>query len=102
VPFSLSQTAEFEIYAIIGKLAPKKSSGWDKISVLTLKRMSLYIVKPFCHLINYSFTTGKFPKNMKVDKFIAVYKKGDKEDPLNYRPIAMTSALSKVYESVSQ
>jgi hypothetical protein len=100
VPFSLSQTAEFEIYAIIGKLAPKKSSGWDEISVLTLKRMSLHIVKPFCHLINYSFSTGKFPKNMKFDKCIPVYKKGDKEDPSNYRLIAMTSALSKVYEKV--
>jgi hypothetical protein len=37
---------------------------------------------------------------MKIDKFIAVYKKGDKEDPSNYRPIAMTSALSKVYKQV--
>jgi hypothetical protein len=37
---------------------------------------------------------------MKFDKCIPVYKKGDKEDPSNYRLIAMTSALSKVYKKV--
>jgi hypothetical protein len=100
VPFSLTQVMEAEIYAIIGKLAPKKSSGWDEISVLTLKRISLHILKPFCHLVNYSFTTGKCPNNMKITKYVAVYKKGDREDASNYRPIAMTSVFSKVYEKV--
>jgi hypothetical protein len=31
---------------------------------------------------------------MKIYKFIPVYKKGDKEDPSNYRAVAMTSAFS--------
>jgi Reverse transcriptase (RNA-dependent DNA polymerase)/Endonuclease-reverse transcriptase len=98
VPFSLNRTSENEIYAIICKLAPKKSSGWDEISVQTLKRISLFIVKPFSHLVNYSFITGKVPKNIKLAKYIPVFKKGDSENPSNYRPIAMTSSFSKVYE----
>jgi hypothetical protein len=43
VPFSLSQTIYAEIYAIIGKLAPKKSSGWDESSVLTLKCIQIQL-----------------------------------------------------------
>jgi hypothetical protein len=37
---------------------------------------------------------------MKKNKIIPIYKKGDKHDASNYRPIAITSALSKVYEKV--
>jgi Reverse transcriptase (RNA-dependent DNA polymerase) len=100
VPFVLCPTDEAEIYAVICKLAPKKSSGWDDISVQTLKRISLFILKPLSHLINCSFSDGKFPKNMKVAKIIPLYKKGDKEDASNYRPIAITSSFSKVYEKI--
>jgi hypothetical protein len=97
-PFVLNPTDEAEVYSIICKLAPKKSSGWDEISVQTLKRISLFILKPLCHLINFSFASGSFPKNMKVSKIIPIFKKGEKEDATNYRPIAITSAFSKVYE----
>jgi Reverse transcriptase (RNA-dependent DNA polymerase)/Endonuclease-reverse transcriptase len=100
VPFALHQTTEAEIYSVICKLASKKSSGWDEISVETLKRISLFILKPLCHLINCSFDAGKFPKNMKVAKIIPLFKKGEKEDANNYRPIAITSSFSKIYEKV--
>jgi hypothetical protein len=100
IPFKLGQTGEAEIYSEICGLAPKKSSGWDEISVQALKRMSLFILQPFNHLINCSFKSGKFPKNMKLDKVIPVFKKGEKEDASNYRPITMTSSFSKVYEKI--
>jgi len=100
VPFELTPTNEAEIYSVICKLAPKKSSGWDEISVQTLKKISLFILQPLCHLINFSFATGKFPKNMKIAKIIPIFKKGDKEDACNYRPISITSSFSKVYEKI--
>jgi hypothetical protein len=100
VPFVLHQTTEAEVYSVICKLSSKKSSGWDEISVETLKRISLFILKPLCHLINCSFKAGKFPKNMKLAKIIAIYKKGEKEDANNYRPIAITSSFSKVFEKI--
>jgi Reverse transcriptase (RNA-dependent DNA polymerase) len=37
-------------------------------------------------------------KNAKY--MLAVFKKGDKEDASNYRPISMTSSFSKVYEKI--
>jgi hypothetical protein len=95
-PFVLDPTDEAEVYSIICKLAPKKSSGWDEISVQTLKRISLFILKSLCHLINFSFVSGSLPKNMKISKIIQIFKKGEKEDATNYRPNAITSAFSKV------
>lgn len=37
---------------------------------------------------------------MKISKIIPIFKKGDSEDVNNYRPIAVTSAFSKVYEQI--
>jgi hypothetical protein len=51
-----------------------------------------------CHLINASLKNGYFPANMKKTKIIPIFKKGDKNDASNYRPIAITSVFSKVYE----
>jgi len=98
--FKLEETDEAEIYSIIMQLAPKKSFGWDGISVEILKRISLFIVQPLCHLINVSFRKGHFPRNMKLAKVIPIYKKGDKSEAKNYRPIAITSTISKVYEKI--
>jgi hypothetical protein len=98
--FCLAEVEEFEIYKIVCELAPKNSFGWDGMSVKILKRIVLYILKPLCHLVNCSLSTGHFPANMKKTKIIPIYKKGDKNDALNYRPIAITSAFSKVYEKV--
>jgi hypothetical protein len=56
ISFQLHPTCEAEVYAIISKFAPKKSSGWDGISVHTLKYIALQIVEPLSYLINTSFS----------------------------------------------
>jgi exonuclease III len=99
-PFRLRETCEAEVYSVIDNLAPKKSFGWDCISAHTLKQISLQIVEPMSHLVNTSFTVGRFPRNMKLNKVIPTFKKGDKEDLNNWRPIAMTSSVSKIYEKI--
>jgi hypothetical protein len=60
----------------------------------------MFVTKPLCHLINVSFAVGKFPQNMKLAKIIPIFKKGDKNEAGNYRPIAITSSFSKVYEKI--
>jgi hypothetical protein len=37
---------------------------------------------------------------MKISEVIPIFKKGEKEDATNYRPSAITSSFSKVYEKV--
>jgi len=62
---------------------------------------------PDCDGTNESFSQyfihyeGRFPRNMKLNKVIPTFKKGDKaEDLNNYRPIAMSSSVSKIYEKI--
>ena len=48
-----------------------------------------------------SFRQGKFPASWKRAHVTPVYKKGDKSDPNNYRPVSLLSVCSKVIERVA-
>ena len=43
-----------------------------------------------------------FPKCLKIAKVIPIFKKGDKRNPENYRPISLLSSKSKVFEKLLQ
>ena len=51
-------------------------------------------------MINAFIEEGKFPENLKQAHVIAIYKKGDNEDPHNYRPISITTSVAKVFEQI--
>jgi hypothetical protein len=99
--FSLKKlmTSPGEVYKIIKELPNKDSFGWDGMSANVIKRIAQEIGSPLSNLINTSFREGKFPENMKRGDLIPIYKnKGDESDVANYRPIAMTSWVSKIIE----
>ena len=83
---------------IIKSLKPKRSSGFDGISNKLIKACAEAICDPITKLINKSLSTGCFPECLKIAKVIPIYKKGDKLDMNNYRPISLLPALSKVWE----
>ena len=43
---------------------------------------------------------GEYPVQLKIAKVIALYKKGDKYNPGNYRPISLLSCLNKLFEKI--
>ncbi|KAK3087111.1 hypothetical protein FSP39_001840 [Pinctada imbricata] len=45
-----------------------------------------------------SIFTGVFPEKLKTAKVTPIYKKGDKSDPGNYRPISILPTISKLFE----
>ena len=53
---------------------------------------------PIKYLINIIFDTGKFPNNLKNSVVFPIHKSGEKKDKNNYRPITVTSSLTKVVE----
>ena len=49
--------------------------------------------------MNLSILTSTFPEDMKIAKVTPLYKKKDKTDVSNYRPISVLSVASKILEN---
>ena len=45
-------------------------------------------------------TLGIFPEKLKLSKVISLFKKGDKLDVSNYRPISILTCFTKIFEKV--
>jgi len=89
-----------EIYRIIVNLKNNKSPGADNIGSKILKEVVDDITCPLSHMFNLSFVTGIVPHSLKLAKVIPVYKKGDRSDPGNYRPISLLSVFDKILEKL--
>ena len=59
------------------------------------------IISNITHLMNCSYATGRFPKQLKETNIIMAPKKGtDSKNPLNYRPISLLNVLAKIYSKL--
>ena len=65
-----------------------------------LRGVSKSVSKPLCILMNRSFEEGIFPDIWKIANVIPIFKKGDKSQPSNYRPVALLSCIGKLQERI--
>lgn len=94
----LAPTTPDEVYRIIQNLKNKVSVGYDNISTKVLKFVSDVIAGPICHIINVSISSGIYPDKLKPTIIKPLFKKHDKTDINNYRPIALIPVISKIFE----
>ena len=81
-------------------LKANKSPGPDKMHPRVLKSISKAICVPVSIIFNTSISTRTLPEEWKVGKISAIFKKGNKSSPGNYRPVSLTAILCKVLESI--
>ena len=72
--------------------------GPSKIPAWAIKDAKAALAKLLCYLINQRITEGKSPEDLKKACITPLFKKGNPKDPLNSRPISVTSALAKIFE----
>ena len=82
------------------KLNPAKSSGPDNLHSKTLKELANVLDKPLKILFQNTLPKGKIPKEWKHANVTAIFKKGDRNKPNNYRPISLTCIICKIMESL--
>ena len=81
-------------------LNPNKAQGPDGIPPRVLKEISKEISNPLCHLFNKSLEQGVLPEDWKTAEVTAIFKKGSRNEPGNYRPVSLTCVVCKVLETI--
>ena len=86
------------ILPLFQSLPAGKATGPDGIPPAVLKLCAEELADPASQLFSESLATGHFPSMYKSAHVIPVFKKGDKSDPCNYRPVSILPASSKLLE----
>lgn len=88
-----------EVFTTIKSLKNGKSPGPDGVTTATLKNFSYLGYEVLTRIYNECLTSGYFPSAWKVATTVAVPKPGkDPHQKTSYRPIALLSLFSKVFE----
>ena len=94
----LTPIDEHEVISIIKNLRNSRARDIYGFSTHLVKQLCNVISKPMCSVINNSFLTGNFPEELKISRITPIYKKGDKNEAGNYRPISVLPPFAKIYE----
>ena len=76
------------------------SSGGDGVHPRFLKEMAAELAAPFSSLFNSSLQDGALPIEWLSSIVVPIFKKGSRFDPINYRPVSLTSVVCKTFERV--
>jgi Notch-like protein len=93
-----NNTSTKEIERIIKSIKVKSLHGYDGINTKMLKASAPYISSPLNYICNKSIRSGTFPTGLKYSTVKPLFKKGDRENMANYRPISLLTSFSEVFE----
>ncbi|KFQ34065.1 hypothetical protein N332_01536, partial [Mesitornis unicolor] len=77
-----------------------KSMGPDGIHPRVLRELAEVLTKPLSIIYQQSWLTGEVPVDWRLANVMPIYKKDQKEDPGNYRPVSLTSVSGKVIKQI--
>ena len=85
---------------LLDRLNPFKSSGPDDLSARVLKECSAEIAPVLACIFNKSLAQSRVPDDWLQANVVPIYKKGEKYDPANYRPVSLTCICCKSLEHI--
>ena len=88
------------IKKLLCNLNPSKASGQDTIKPIVLKNLSNESALFLSVLFQKSLDSGQVPHDWTKACVNPIFKRGDKCDPINSRPISLTCILCKVMEHI--
>ena len=87
-----------KVLKLLRALRVDKSPGPDGIHPRILRELAETLATPLQILFSASLTRGEVPTQWREATVVPIFKKGDKADPGNYRPVSLTSVICKTLE----
>ena len=98
--FEFKELSCEEIRQTMHNLNSNKSRGYDKMDPKILKIGANELAPPLAEILNQGIREGNWITQLKRGEWIPVYKKDDRQQEVNYRPITVLPCVDKVYEAL--
>ena len=85
---------------LLAGLNPRKAVGPDFVPTQILKEYAEDIAPILQVIFQQSLDTGVVPEDWKTANVVGVFKKGDRHQPSNYRPVSLTCVSCKLLEHI--
>ena len=96
--FSLSPIPADFLYKELCALNPNKSTGLDAIPARFLRDGAIAIKDHLAHIISLSISSASVPNDFKSARVKPLFKKNERSEVGNYRPVSILSVSSKILE----
>lgn len=89
-----------DVYKKLIVLDVNKGMGPDQIHPRVLKSLANTLSPVLASLFNLTLLRGTIPSDWSTAIICPIFKKGDRDDAGNYRPVSLTSTICKVMERI--
>ena len=90
----------WEVEAALRKMKNGKEAGKDQVNIETVKAGDETIAKQLAKLYTKCITERHIPKTWKEANMVIFFKKGNRKDIKNYRPICLLSNMYKLFTKI--
>ena len=98
--FYFSQVEKNTLLKEIRRLSSKKAVQETDIPVKIWKENADFFYEQVCRQFNEAICSSKFPATFKFANVTPVFKKGNRNQKDNYRPISILPIISKIFEKL--
>ena len=85
---------------MLSKLDDHKAAGPDAVPPRLLRQLADTIAPALTRIFQTSLDKGEVPKEWRTASVVPIFKKGDKSNAANYRPVSLTAICSKLQERI--
>ena len=91
---------EAGVLKLLNNINSHKAIGPDGIPARLLHEYASYIAPALTKIFQISVNTGTIPDEWRSASIVLVFKKGDRHQASNYRPVSLTSIACKLLEHI--
>lgn len=96
----LKPVEEADVMTAFHELNNSTSIDIDGLQIKPIRYIFDLILPYITHILNLCVSTAVFPRKMQIARVTVIFKKGDKNQLGNYRPISILPVFSKLLEKV--